>query len=313
MGGERRARPGPWRILLAAGLGVALAGCPGGQAADDDTGDDDTGDDDTGDDDTGDDDTGDDDTGGDAEVCDGLDNDGDGQADEDFSCRQGHEETCTQFDSCQGTRTCREDCTWGDCGNPAWECDAPGHFSTCQAGACEGQQECLPGCSLGECQPDCPTGHECCDGGCVDVQVDVANCGACGRTCDDGECWHGGCCIESVRNGSEICDDQHFTVPDPYVPMYLVCKNDNGGVGYVSDGTGPPCEDGVNRCQGWEQNGMNAWDYLNYIETINCTAADLYVEVDLAAWTGQGMYVGSHDQPGGGGHMTETCIAEGVY
>jgi hypothetical protein len=43
----------------------------------------------------------------------------------------------------------------------------------------------------------CPLGQHCCDGGCLDVQADSANCGACGRTCAtaENEICAGGECV----------------------------------------------------------------------------------------------------------------------
>jgi len=116
-------------------------------------------------------------------------------------------------------------------------------------------------------------------------------------------------CDKEIRNGSEICDDAGFDVPDPYQRMAIVCITGEGGVGYVSTNTGPEMSDGVPRCQGWEENGQNAWDHLDYIEAVDCTADDQVHEVDLSRWTGRGLWTGVHDQPGGGGHMTHTCIA----
>ena len=42
------------------------------------------------------------------------------------------------------------------------------------------------------------------------------------------------------------------------------------------------------------------------------TTAGGYREVDLSAYEGEGMYIGVHDQPEGGGDMTAVCVAEGV-
>ena len=52
-----------------------------------------------------------------AELCDGKDNDCDGQTDEDCPCSAGEQEPCgTDVGECtRGTRTCRLDGTWGDC------------------------------------------------------------------------------------------------------------------------------------------------------------------------------------------------------
>ncbi len=116
-------------------------------------------------------------------------------------------------------------------------------------------------------------------------------------------------CDASMRNGSEVCDDEVFSVPDPYVPMAIVCLSDNGGVAYVSTNTGPTMSDGVPRCQGWEENGMNPWDYIEYIDQVVCGYTGEVLEVDLSAWSGGTLWVGVHDHPEGGGSMTEACIA----
>ncbi len=119
-------------------------------------------------------------------------------------------------------------------------------------------------------------------------------------------------CDEEIRNGSEICDDAGFDVPDPYGPMALVCVTGEGGIGYVSTNTGPEMSDGMRRCQGWEENGQDAWDHLDYLYQVRCDHDGQVKEVDLRAWTGRGLYTGVHDHPEGGGHMTHTCIANWV-
>ena len=261
---------------------VILLLCVFGVTACKDTWDDDSGpgggDDDTGpaDDDTGS--AGDDDTGP-AEICDGQDNDGNGTVDDGFECAAGTTEACEGV--CNESRECQADCTWS------------------------------------ECVAHCGADETCCTSGCVDITTDVNNCGECDRACEDElwgdppECYGGGCCLKGCRNGSEICDDEHFTVPSPYVRMFLVCHNDNGGVAYLAPNTGLPCDDGVPRCRGWEENGMDAWDYLEYIVQMDCTTTGQFIEVDLSAYEGEGLYIGVHNQPTGGGHMTEVCVAEG--
>ena len=100
-------------------------------------------------------------------------------------------------------------------------------------------------------------------------------------------------------------------MPSPYTTMYLVCRNDSGGIAYVATNTGPQMSDGIYRCQGWEEAGQDAWDYLNYIATLTCNTTGQMIEVDLSAYAGTTLYVGAHDLPTGGGDMTDVCIASG--
>jgi hypothetical protein len=50
-----------------------------------------------------------------AEVCNGLDDDCDGNKDEGFACALGGEGTCTTSCGTVGTRTCGSGCVWGSC------------------------------------------------------------------------------------------------------------------------------------------------------------------------------------------------------
>lgn len=116
-------------------------------------------------------------------------------------------------------------------------------------------------------------------------------------------------CDKSFRNGSEICDDAVFSVPSDGTPVALICVTDLGGVGYLSTNTGPTMSDGMARCQGWEENGEQAWDHLEYIDSLVCDAEGLVLEVDVSAWAGQKIWAGVHDHPDGSGHFTEVCVA----
>lgn len=116
-------------------------------------------------------------------------------------------------------------------------------------------------------------------------------------------------CLPSYRNGSEVCDDEVFEVPASNPRTALVCVAGEGGIGYVATRTGPGMEDGVSRCQGWEQNGMNAWDHLEYVAQVECDCDGKVVEVDLSPWAGGWLWMGAHDHPNGGGPLTEVCVA----
>ena len=111
-----------------------------------------------------------------------------------------------------------------------------------------------------------------------------------------------------ARNGDEICDDEGFWVEEG-ARYALHCSEAEGGISYIATHTGPEMSDGVARCQGWEESGQNAWDHLDYVTSFVCDTPGMIVEVDLSAWAGGGLWMGSHDHPDGGGHMTSTCLA----
>lgn len=229
------------------------------------------------------------------------------------TCEPSEYRPCTANGVCSGTQMCLGDGTWSECASADWECTSPGEGESCDADGCAGTRTCQTDCIWSACTEDCAMGETCCvGGGCTDQMSDPGNCGECGRVCDQGTqlCYDGACPEGCARNGSEICDDEGFQVPAPPVQVYLVCDNDNGGVAYISTNTGPPMiADNVPRCQGWEEQGLDAWDYLDYIVTMDCNTAGQTLLVDLSAYVGQHLHFGSHDQPGGGGHMTMVCIA----
>jgi hypothetical protein len=145
---------------------------------------------------------------------------------------------------------------------------------------------------------------------------DTMTCGMCmQQTCGD-DCQWGACeaapcvfeCQSAARNGCEICDDEGFEMPASG-KLFLYCEDANGGIAYVANNTGPPDpEDGVSRCQGWEDMGLSPWEYLDYVHQMKCTAAGLYWEIPFAPGT-QSHY-GVHDDPAdGSGHFTTVCVA----
>lgn len=50
-----------------------------------------------------------------AEICNGVDDDCNGVCDDGFDCCRGETEDCTMPGGDPGSRTCADDCTWGDC------------------------------------------------------------------------------------------------------------------------------------------------------------------------------------------------------
>ena len=89
-------------------------------------------------------------------------------------------------------------------------------FARCPPSRRCGEKCCPRGarCRSGKCK--CKSGLKKCDGKCVDVSTDEANCGACGRACPAGKtCVGGQCsggattqpvCGDGRAEGSEICD-----------------------------------------------------------------------------------------------------------
>jgi len=142
----------------------------------------------------------------------------------------------------------------------------------------------------------------------------------------------GGCC-----NGSEACDDDAFTVTDDRLgPLVLACYADDPslghGIAYISLNTGPQCDtlptcSGlVNerpRCQGWEKcECENAWDAGNIqyasdgqgvIKILECMPEGTMRDVDLSAYAGQSLWVGSHTQPDGTGRRAESCLVKKTW
>jgi len=114
--------------------------------------------------------------------------------------------------------------------------------------------------------------------------------------------------LVTPSNDNEVCDDEGFTVGSN-TDLALVCMGNQGGKVYIASNTGPVMFDGIPRCQGWENNGQNAWDHLDYLAVIVCDGTQSVQEVDLSNWAGKKVYVGVHDHPNqGAGHNTMACI-----
>jgi hypothetical protein len=93
--------------------------------------------------------------------------------------------------SCGGG--CYPDDDTAHCGLACVDCPAP---------AAHGHAVCL----LGACQIACDDGFDRCDAGCVNLDQDRANCGACGRTCAAAEiCQQGGCVANPCPTGQHPC------------------------------------------------------------------------------------------------------------
>ena len=91
---------------------------------------------------------------------------------------------------------------------------------TCVNGVCQGSGTCTSSancpagqvCVAGVCQPACPPGFTKCNGACVNLQTDSANCGACSNVCSgDSGCTNGACvsvvCPPGLTKCGKTCAD----------------------------------------------------------------------------------------------------------
>jgi len=100
------------------------------------------------------------------EMCNGRDDDGNGEADEAWDCVQGREGECITGCGSHGTRRCSEACTWESCRPPEEQCngadddcdgqtdegfDCPAGFQ----GYCPLEGEQAGELGAGVCGPDC--------------------------------------------------------------------------------------------------------------------------------------------------------------
>jgi hypothetical protein len=203
------------------------------------------------------------------EVCDGEDNDCDGSSDEDFDCLSGESRVCDlpEAGECEGTQTCTNACTWGECTSATQECD-PGETRGCE---CDGTQTCNSSCRWDACVIGCePPANACCEGICIDTQNDPANCGDCGVPCDDGNectydaCITGICSPTRIDNRAVTCASESGICCGGECRIGGMCCIDAdcpGGSEGSCEGTPTPCGDfgtdsaGCNAQHGCQWNG----------------------------------------------------------
>ena len=166
------------------------------------------------------------------EVCDGLDNNGNGQTDEGYECIANTAYPCTNACGYSGTAECNSSCELGTCVV----------FENCYSGGdedCDGKADCDDSdCSaLPICQP------ENCTNGVDDNGNNLVD-------CDDPECSTEPVCQpENCTNGVDDNDDKLVDCDDPDCATDVACHDFGTCSTQGAPGTG-------SQCTAWEQDNV---------------------------------------------------------
>jgi hypothetical protein len=193
------------------------------------------------------------------------------------SCVPGTPTTCAPY-TCSGN-TCGESCTGnGQCVPGAICCGGE-----CVTGVCCQAANCAPaGDTCDDHQCRCGSGAactslaapDCCTGGCTNLQVDHANCGACGHDCADNEV-----CV----SGECVC--QHATCS----ALGKTCGTwPDGCGGTVSCGgcaAGSICDDGV--CEACDVCAGGGCDFTTVQDAVDATPYLDTIRICPGAYAGQ--------------------------
>jgi hypothetical protein len=189
-----------------------------------------------------------------AEICDGKDNNCDGQIDEGFDLQSDDR----------------------NCGGCNIACDTA-HNQHCCAGTCVDLSSSSDHC--GSCTNACSSPlSTCCNGACHSTVSETGNCGGCGQICtnDHGTvaCTQGACtpacaggfgdCDQNPRNGCETAT----TTLDNCGACGVACQNPHGTTQCQGGVCAPTCDTGYGNCDGDLRNGCET-DLL--FSTANCS------------------------------------------
>jgi choice-of-anchor A domain-containing protein len=166
-----------------------------------------------------------------AEVCNAVDDNCNGQVDEGFECNGTGSRGCTTSCGSTGTQQCSASCTWGACTPPAaeacngaddtcdgqvdegFECTGSGSRSCTAWCGAAGMQSCNPAtCGYGECASasccradgDCAAGSYCEGSTCAAQRGNGAACTAANQ-CTSGQCVDGVCCDTACAGACDSC------------------------------------------------------------------------------------------------------------
>ncbi|MCK6511982.1 hypothetical protein L6R29_18730 [Myxococcota bacterium] len=171
------------------------------------------------------------------ELCDGLDNNCNGQTDEGCGCSK--DEDCVEGWRCEAGASCKEIvCPSAQlrCGRQCVDPQTdPKHCGRCGV-ACSGGNLCRGG----QCR--CSDGQSECDSACVDTATNNLHCGKCTNPCGERKQCSGGQCL--CKQGDSVCgndcvdlltDDKHCGTCGKACPHYERCE---GGVCKCRDASG---------------------------------------------------------------------------
>ncbi len=144
------------------------------------------------------------------------------------------------------------ECLAANGGGAAVRCDPVTH----QCSGCLVDDDCPAGylCTAGSvCTPGCTEAHKCredftcCDGRCIDVTSDMANCGACGAVCAPtratGACVDGICEVVTCVAGWDDCDELGSTGCETFLATDVAHCGACGDPCHLPNAT-PSCVDG---------------------------------------------------------------------